>query len=116
MLAGRLTSIAQRRARWGELTEEQRAAGAAELREIAGDRPDLLAEVAGLSLGTAESKGPEYKAQADAVAGLCRLAGADESLIPGWVAEGRSRAEARRIPPFSQPGRPPLRPSENGHA
>jgi hypothetical protein len=42
------------------------AAGAAELREIAGGRADLLAETAGLALGTAEGKGPEYAARAQA--------------------------------------------------
>ena len=33
------------------------------MKEVAGDRGDLLAEVAGLMLGTAESKGPEYQAR-----------------------------------------------------
>jgi hypothetical protein len=37
-------------------------------------------------------------AQAQAVAELCRLAGADASLIPQWIEEGRRRAEARRVP------------------
>ena len=109
MLAGRLTSIAQRRARWGELTEDETAAAVAELQEIAGGRADLLAEVAGIALGTSEGRGEEYRAQAQAVAGLCRLAGADESLIPQWTDEGRRRAETRRHPPFSQPGRTPRR-------
>jgi hypothetical protein len=56
-------------------------------------------------LGTAEAKDPEYEAQAQAIAELCRLAGADESLIPQWMEEGRRRAEIRRHPPFSQPRR-----------
>ena len=110
MLAGRLTSIAQRHARWGELTQDEMTAGAAELREIAGDRPDLLAEVAGLALGTVEGKGPEYVARGQAVAGLCRLAGVDETRIPRWIEEGRRRTSARRMPPFSQPRRTPPRP------
>src|ERR1700722_12221733 len=38
----------------------QKAAGAAELKEVAAGRADLLAEVAGLAFGTAEGKGPEY--------------------------------------------------------
>jgi hypothetical protein len=86
--------------------------GAAELRKLAGDRPDLLAEVAGIAPGASESKGPEYSAKGQAVAQLCRLAGADEALIPGWIAEGRRRAEAASLPPFSRPGRTPrcLRP------
>jgi hypothetical protein len=85
-------------------------AGAAELRELAAGRADLLAEAAGLALGTAALKRPEYIAQARAIAELCRLAGADESLIPQWVAEGRRRAEAARLPPFSRPGPAPRRP------
>jgi len=62
------------------------------------------------ALNTAEGKGPEYAAGAQAVAALCCLAGADEDLVPQWVEVGKRRAEARRLPPFSQPGRrPPLR-------
>ena len=110
LLVGRLTSIAYRNARWGALTQDEQSTGAAELREIAGDRPDLVAEVAGIALGTAESRGEGYEARAQAVAGLCRLAGADESLIAAWAEEGRSRAEARRMPPFSRPRRTPPRP------
>jgi hypothetical protein len=111
LLVARLTGIAQRHARWGALTGDEKAADAAELREIAGGRGDLLAEVVGLYLGTAEGKGDEYRAQAQAVAELCRMADADETLIPGWIEEGRRRAEVRRMPPFSQPGpRTPRRP------
>jgi hypothetical protein len=91
------------------MDETQRAAGAAELREVAGGRHDLLAEVAGIMLGTAEGKGPEYETQAQAVAELCRLAGADESLIPQWIEEGQHRAQASRLPPVSPPGRTPRR-------
>jgi hypothetical protein len=105
LLVARLDGIAQRHARWGALTEDEKAAGVAELREAADGRADLLAEVAGLALGTAESRGPEYEARAQAIAGLCRLAGADESLIPEWIEEGRRLAEARHPPPFSQPAR-----------
>ena len=50
------------------------------------------------------SETPEYVARGQA-AELCRAAGADESLIEGWIEEGRRRAEARRLPPFSQPTR-----------
>ena len=82
----------------------------AELREIAGDRADLLAEVAGVQLGTSEDKGEHEIAKAAAVAELCRLAGAGETLIPAWVGEGRRRAANAGMPPFSvsrrrRPGR-----------
>ncbi|HJY59082.1 MAG TPA: hypothetical protein VJ418_22120 [Streptosporangiaceae bacterium] len=111
MLAVRLDAIATRHARWGAITEDQSAAAVDELREIADGRSDLLAEVAGLALGTTERKGPEYQARGQAVARLCRMAGADESLIAPWIQEGRRRAETRRMPPFSQPGqRMPRRP------
>lgn len=101
----RISSIAQRYGRWGDMDEAQKAVGAAELREIAGDRSDLLAEVAGVSLGSAEGKGPEYETQGQAVAELCLAAGADESLMPEWIAEGKRRAAERRMPPFSQSAR-----------
>ena len=109
LLAARLAGIARRHARWGQLNQAQKTAGAAELREVAGGRCDLLAEEAGITLGTSRGKGPEYRAQAEAITELCRLAGADESLIPEWIEEGRRRAEAARLPPFSQPGRSPRR-------
>jgi hypothetical protein len=110
LLSAHLSGIALRHARWGGLTEAEKASGAAELREVAGDRGDLLAEVAGLALGSASSRGPEYEARGQAVAELCRMAGADEASIPQWIQEGRRRAEAAKLPPFSRSGRPPRRP------
>jgi len=106
----RLTGTAQRQARWGAPDEDEKAAGAAELRQVAGDRPGLLAEVAGLARGAAERRGPEGEGRGQAVAGLCRMAGADEALIPQWTGEGRRRSEAAKLPPFSRPGRAPRRP------
>lgn len=73
------------------------------LRELARGRADLLAEAAGLHLGTAEGKLEEYRVRAQAIAELCRLAGADEDAIPGWIREGRRRAGAAKLPPFSRP-------------
>ena len=110
LLSARLSAIALRHARFGGLTAAEKASGAAELKEVAGDRGDLLAEVAGLMLGTAESKGPEYEARSQAVAELCRMAGADETVIPQWIQEGRRRAEAAQLPLFSRPGSSPRRP------
>ena len=105
----RLSAIAQRHARWRELTEAETTAAVGELRETAGARSDLLAEVAGIMLGASEGELDEPKAKA--AAELCRQAGADEGLIPEWIAEGRRRAEAARLPPFSRPGqRAPRRP------
>jgi hypothetical protein len=100
ILVARLSGAAGRLSRWGALDDTQADAGAAELREMAGGRGDLLAEVAGLAVGTAASKGREYEAQAEAIAQLCRAAGADLEAIGGWTEEGRRRIEARR-PPLS---------------
>jgi hypothetical protein len=92
----------------GAPAENEIAAAVAELREVAGDRPDLLAEEAGIQLGFHEGGLDEPRAKA--AAQLLIAAGADESLIPQWAEQGRRRAEAARLPPFSRPGRAPRRP------
>jgi hypothetical protein len=89
----------------GELTEGEAAAGAAELREIADGRADLLAEAAGTGLGFYEGQ-PLFEDRARAEARLLIAAGADEALIPEWAEEGRRRAEAAQRPPFSGGVRP----------
>jgi hypothetical protein len=61
LLVARLSGIARRDARWGAMNKAQGAAGVEELREVAGGRRDLLAEVAGIMLGTAEGKGPSTR-------------------------------------------------------
>jgi hypothetical protein len=99
----RLSGIALRHARWREPTGDETAAAVAELREVAGHRRDLLAEEAGLLLGYYQDELGEPQAQA--AAHFLIAAGADESLIPQWAEEGRRRAEARRMPPASVPGR-----------
>ncbi|MGO9193228.1 MAG: hypothetical protein ACLP8X_32910 [Streptosporangiaceae bacterium] len=80
------------------------AAAVAELREIAGRRADLLAEVAGILEGTSEGELDEPLMRQ--AAQLCRKAGADEDVIPRWVKEGRRRAESARKMPHS--GRGPV--------
>ena len=97
-----LTGEARHRARWRPLTAEEEAVAVAELRELADGRADLLAEVAGLFEGASEGELDEPLARQ--AAQLCRLAGADEAAIPQWIAEGRRRAEAARMPPHG--GRP----------
>ena len=97
ILVAQLTGEARHRARWRELTADQEAAAVAELRELAAGRTDLLAEVAGIFEGTSEGELDEPLARQ--AADLCRMAGADESLIPQWAEEGRRRAaNARRRP------------------
>lgn len=47
-------------------------------------------------LGASEGRLDEPRARA--AAQLCIAAGADESMIPQWIQEGRRRAELRRHP------------------
>ena len=107
LLVARISGIAKQHARWRAPAGNQIAAAAAQLREVVGDRPDLLAEVEGIQLGFHEGGLDEPRAKA--AAQLLIAAGADESLIPGWIEEGRRRAEIRHRPPFSNPGRRALR-------
>jgi hypothetical protein len=99
ILVAQLTGEARHRARWRPLTGDEEGEALAELRELAGGRADLLAEVAGLFRGTSEGEPDE--ALAESAARLCRLAGADPEAIPAWVAEGRRRKDAARRPPPS---------------
>jgi acyl-CoA reductase-like NAD-dependent aldehyde dehydrogenase len=54
LIVAQIHGAAQRHARWREPTEAETAAAVEELREIARDRRDLLAEVAGILTGAAE--------------------------------------------------------------
>jgi hypothetical protein len=103
LLTARLMGVAKRHARWREPTQDETDAAVPELREIAGDRPDLLAEVAGVLLGASEGELEELRSKA--AASFCIAAGADETLILGWIEEGRRRVANRRKPPFSDPAR-----------
>jgi hypothetical protein len=73
----------------------------AELRELAGDRPDLLAEHAVVALGLAQAGGelqaPGFQAEAE----LCRAAAAEETVIRQWIETGRPRAEQGRQQPYT---------------
>jgi hypothetical protein len=90
ILVAELPGTARRHARWRELAQDEQGAAVTELRELAGGRADLLAEVAGIFEGASEGELDEPLAKQ--AAQLCRLAGADETLIPQWVKEGRRRA------------------------
>jgi hypothetical protein len=94
ILVAQLTGEARHRARWRPLIGDEEGEALAELRELAGGRVDLLAEVAGLFRGTSEGEPDE--ALAESAARLCRLAGADPEAIPAWVAEGRRRKDAAK--------------------
>ena len=99
ILVARISGTARRHVRWRELTEAEEAAAVAELRELAGARADLLAEVAGLEVGSTE--GQLYEPRGHQAAGLCRKAGADREAIPAWIEEGRRRRANANRPPFS---------------
>ena len=99
ILVAQLTGEARHRARWRALTADEEAAAVAELRELAGGRADLLAQVAGILEGASEGRHDEPLARC--AAGLCRKAGADAEAISEWVEEGRRRARNARMPPPS---------------
>ena len=101
LLVAQLTGTA-RHARWRDLTQDEQAAAVRELRDLAAGRADLLAQVAGIFEGASEGRHDEPLARQ--AAALCRLAGADDALIPQWATEGRRRAQAARQPPHG--GRP----------
>jgi len=107
IIVAELSGTVSRYARWEPPDEATTAAAVAALRNLAKGRADLLAEVAGLALGFYDGT-PDAPRAANKAA-FCRLAGADESLIPGWVEIGRERAAQALLPPFSQPRqrRPP---------
>ena len=92
-----------------ELTADEHAAAVAALRELAGGRADLLAEVAGLLEGSSEGE-PDEPLMRQA-AQLCRDAGADPDLIPQWIEEGRRRRANASRPSFGAPRR--IRPGQH---
>ncbi len=97
LMVPRLTGAAWRHACAREPTAAETAAAVRELREIAGSRADLLAEVAGLLIGYYRRTAEELKARAAAY--YCMAAGADLKLIPRWIEVGCSRAAAARLIP-----------------
>ena len=103
LLVARLTGVAKRHAHWREPTATETVAAVAELRAIANNRADLLAEAAGILLGASEGELDEPRSRA--AAQLLVAAGAEEALIPQWIEEGRRRAGAAMLPPFSRPRR-----------
>jgi hypothetical protein len=54
LLVAELWGEARRRAQWRELNIDKKASAVAALRELAGGRPDLMAEVAGIFEGASE--------------------------------------------------------------
>jgi hypothetical protein len=94
LTVARLAGAAQRHAPWREPTAAETAAAVAELREIAGARSDLLAQVAGLLTGFYRRTGEEARARAAVY--YCVVAGARREEIPRWIEVGQCRAAATR--------------------
>lgn len=105
VIVARLHGAASRLAGWNPPKGKARAQAVAELRELATVYPtprrgalhqpvpvlraDLLAEVAGLLLGTAPADHPEaHRAAAE----LLVEAGASRGLLDHWIGVGRARA------------------------
>ena len=101
ILVAQLTGEARHRARWRELSSDEEAAAVIALRELAGGRADLLAEVAGILEGAGEGELKEPLVRQAAM--LCRRAGADSEAIPAWIEEGRRRRANASRRPFSDP-------------
>ena len=97
LLVAEIYGEARHHARWRELSSAEEAAAVAALRELAGGRADLLAEVVGVLEGTSEGELDEPLTRQ--AADLCRKAGADPDAIPAWIEEGRRRAMIARLPP-----------------
>jgi len=97
LLVAELYGEARHHAKWRELSDDEEAAAVAELRELAGGRADLLAEVAGVLEGAREGEPDEPLTRQAAM--LCRKAGADPDAIPAWIEEGRHRRMIARQPP-----------------
>jgi hypothetical protein len=99
VLVAELYGEARHHAKWRDLTAAEEATAVAGLRELAGGRGDLLAEVAGILEGAREGELDEPLARQAAM--LCRHAGADPEAMPGWITEGRRRRAVANKPPFS---------------
>ena len=94
-LLAEINGVARRLAR-GPLSGAEQQEAAATLSQVAQGRADLLAEAAGLAIGSQE--GGREEARHLRAAQLCIDAGADLSLIPQWAEAGQGRAGAAPSP------------------
>ena len=95
ILAAKISGEAKHHAKWRELTADEKAAAVAALRELAGGRADLRAEVCGVMEDASE--GELHEPLARQATELCRKAGAGPEGIPRWIAEAQAegcRADA----------------------
>lgn len=101
ILSARIAAVCRRHCARGVVDDLD--AAIAELREIAGSRPDLLAEHAGVCLGWAQDDTPAEAPCFQAEAELCRTAGAPADLIEKWISVGRERVGGSRQAPYGSP-------------
>src|SRR5712692_4518081 len=92
IIVAQIAGAASRNARTHPLTQAELQDAIAELAAVVDGRADLLAEHAGLAVGRHE--GDLDESHHLRAAQLCINAGADTSLIPRWIEEGRRRAAA----------------------
>jgi hypothetical protein len=98
-LLAKISGTASRLACVREWSPEVEAEAVSELRQLAVGRADLLAEEAGLRLGTGEGRMDQEWCRRRA--SLCIAAGADKSQIEPWIKVGRERARAASVRPCS---------------
>lgn len=100
LLLARIPVICGRHCARGEIDDLD--AAVAELQEVAGHRPDLLAQHAGACLGAAAETlpllAPRYRTEAE----LATAAGADDALLGRWIEVGRRRAAQSQLRPHSE--------------
>src|SRR2546430_14263228 len=99
-LLAEITGVARRLARGRSLPGAEQQEAAATLSQVAQGRANLLAESAGLAIGSHE--GGRDEARHLQAAQLCIEAGADLSLIPHWGEEGPRRSGHRPSPLYQK--------------
>jgi hypothetical protein len=95
-LLAEITGVARRLARGQQLSGAEQQEAAAALSQVAQGRADLLAEAAGLAIGS--QGGGREEARHLRAAQLCIDAGADLSLIPQRAEAGHRPAGAAASP------------------
>jgi hypothetical protein len=96
ILRAELAGTARYHARHRPLTDQELAAGAAELRELSAGRSDLLAECAGLELGFHSPADADWTLHRTAADLLVAAGAGPQEDIARWTDIGRQRAAAAR--------------------
>jgi hypothetical protein len=99
ILSAKIAAVCRRHCSRGRIEDQDQAE--AELRQLAGTRPDLLAQHAGICLGWAELTAPAETTGLQAEADLCKAAGAPAALIEQWIETGRHRRRSARATPHT---------------